>query len=275
MAIITISRGTFAGGERLAERLGAALGYRVISREALYREVKQRYGFSGEELADAMDFAPSRFDPSGDRRRMLFVAVQAALCRLVQPDQAVYHGQAGHLLLPGISHVLRVRMIAPRSRRIRMAMEREGISHYEAVSKIDRVDAERTRWTQFVFGVNWADPAIYDLVLNLEFISVDEAAELVTAAARLPTFCASEGSRAALDDLALESRVRATLVTNPETAELDLKVRVAAGTVELVGVAGGADLARVATLVEGVEGVQQVRLSRRKAPTGPYDPPVG
>ena len=49
MAVITISRGTFAGGEKLASALAQRLGYRAISREALYRQVQAEHGFQAED----------------------------------------------------------------------------------------------------------------------------------------------------------------------------------------------------------------------------------
>ena len=274
MAIITISRGTFAGGQQLAALLASELGYQDVSRERLYEKVRQQDGFTVEEVIEVMDRAPSRFDQAGERRRRLLIAVQAALCELVVQGQVVYHGQMGHLLLPDISHVLRVRLIAPRARRIEMATQMEQINRFEAGRKIDRVDAERARWTQFVFGINWADPALYDLVLNLESMSVQEAALIVVHAASRPSFQATADSQAMMADLTLAARIRALLITEPATAELALKVEVEDGHVKLTGLANARDLEKVTSLVRGTEGVrhlQTVPTGGRRSPTGGFD----
>ena len=55
MAIITISRGTFAGGQKLAALLAERLSYRAVSRELLYLKVKEDYGFSSEQTAEIME----------------------------------------------------------------------------------------------------------------------------------------------------------------------------------------------------------------------------
>jgi cytidylate kinase len=258
MAIVTISRGTFAGGEQLAELLSGRLDYRNISREVLYDKVLQDFGFTAEELEQTMERAPTRFDHAGERRRRLFIAIQASLCQLVLEDRVVYHGQAGHLLLPDIGHVLRVRLIAPRRLRITMAGEREGLKPPEAGNKIDRVDAERSRWTQFVFGANWADPALYDMLLNLECMTLPEAAELVSKAVELPAFQPTEESRQRLQDLTLASQVRARLVTDPATQGVDLRVEVEQGRVRLAGVMGERDRERVVRIASEVRGVARV-----------------
>ncbi len=58
MAIITISRGTFSGGKRLAACLGATLGYRVISREVLVAAA-ERYGVREETLVKGIESPPT------------------------------------------------------------------------------------------------------------------------------------------------------------------------------------------------------------------------
>ena len=258
MSIITISRGTYTGGEHLAGLLEQQLGYHKLSREELWDVVHQRYGYSFDELVELLDRAPSRFDHAGERRRRLFVAVQAALCDLVRSDEVVYHGNVAHLLLPGISHVLRVRLIAPRLRRIEMAMQRQSIDRFEATRLLDRVDSERVRWTQFVFGVNWADPLLYDVVLNLDQMTIDEAAEVVARAVAQPTFSTTEASRQAMADLALTSAVRAKLITNPATEGLELRVEVEQGEIKLTGLINEREIEGVVQLVKQVDGVRSV-----------------
>ncbi|MGB9736313.1 MAG: cytidylate kinase family protein, partial [bacterium] len=53
MAIITISRGTFSGGQMLAECLAKKLGYKSISREILI-EAAEKYGISENNLTRKM-----------------------------------------------------------------------------------------------------------------------------------------------------------------------------------------------------------------------------
>jgi cytidylate kinase len=268
VSIITISRGTFAGGERLGTLLAERLGYRLVSRELLYETIEQRHGIVAREVADALEQAPRHDAPEmasrdtrqtlAASRRLLFVALQCSLCELLEEDGAVYHGYAGHLLLPGVSHVLRVRIVAPRSQRIEMAMQREGLTRNAASRRIDEVDGERARWTQAFFGVRWDDPLLFDLVLNLEHMSLDEVAATVVEATTLGRFQATEDSRQRLADLCLASRVAAKLHAAPELPSLSVEVVASAGAVRLTGVASsqvGAALA-LATAVDGVRSVQ-------------------
>jgi cytidylate kinase len=239
MAIVTISRGSFAGGERLAVLLGERLACRVVSREQLYERARTEYGVSMDAFVELMERAPTLFPRGARESRRLLTALQATLCALVSDDNAVYHGHSGHLFLPGVAHVLRVRLIAPRAKRVEMACQREGLSWQAASTKIDQVDAERARWTLFFYGVQWGDPGLYDVTLNLERMSPADAADLVAGMARSPLFKATPESLRQLRDVALASLVKTRLLFDPVMSVADVEVEANAGQVRLVGLGEG------------------------------------
>jgi len=268
MAIITISRGTFAGGKRLAELLAQRLAYRVFSREELYDKVRESYGFTGEQAAEIMENAPSHLEFATDRsgrraiglrRRQLFFALQSSLCQLLGEEAAIYHGQAGHLLLPGVDHLLRVRLVAPRAMRIDMAMEREKIGRSQACNKIDRVDSERGRWTRAFFGTDWSDTSLHDVVLNLEKIRLDDCAEVISHMTKMPPFTPTSESRQKMRNLCLSARVMAQLVIHPATSELPVEITVERGVVQLLGNLTAEEYQTVLQVTETVAGVKQVK----------------
>jgi hypothetical protein len=162
----------------------------------------------------------------------------AALCRLVREDDVVYHGNAGHLLLQGVDHVLRVRVIAPLPYRIKAAMETHGFDEKEAETYIRKKDEERVMWTRFLYGVEWRDPALYDLVLNLEKVSVEMACNVIVCMAERPEFQMTPESLRQLEDLYLASHVRARLFLNSKVGAAAAKIDVTAagGIVHLAGV---------------------------------------
>jgi cytidylate kinase len=271
MAIITVSRGTYAGGEQLAVHVGEKLGYKVVSRELLYTRVAELYGFGPDRISSVMEEAPTRRDCFGERqsrralgesRRRLFVALQASLLQLVKEDNVVYHGLAGHLLFPPVpSLLLRVRLIAPRELRSRMAMAREGLTASEASEKIDRVDAERNRWTRSFYGHAWSDPALFDLVLNLERVTLDEAVEIVVRTAQLPTYQTLPESRTMLGDLALAGHVKALLQAHPDSLDLEVEVEARAGVVRVSGCRSPEEAERIRRIASTAEGVLRLEVA--------------
>jgi cytidylate kinase len=266
MAIVTISRGTFSGGTALAEAVATALGYRLVSREALVHATES-YGISEAKLAAALEREPGFLDRFSYERQRYLAIIQAALCEEVASDDVVYHGLAGHLLLPNVAHVVRVRLIAPLDQRIAAAMERQGLDREKAAQYVESVDRARLRWTRHMYGREPQDCTLYDLVLSLERMDLATASALVIDAMRRPCFAATDASRAALADLTLASRVRAALAASTDTAAAIVDVTVTAtaatGAVSLAGRLADPSLGEAVLATVGkVNGVKEVEHSR-------------
>ena len=74
----------------------------------------------------------------------------------------VYHGRAGHFFLRGVSHVLKVWIIADVEDRVRREMKREDISEKEARRILKKDDDERRNWALALYGVDTDDASLYE-----------------------------------------------------------------------------------------------------------------
>ncbi|MGD8361709.1 MAG: cytidylate kinase family protein, partial [Gemmatimonadota bacterium] len=242
------------------------LGYEAVSREDLVAEATG-FGVSEGELREALVKPPGLWGRFSRQRNRYLAFVQATLCQRVQEGGVVYHGNAGHLLLPGVAHVLCVRLIAPVAFRVQNLRESAGMEEDEALAYIEKVDREREQWTRFLYGVSWLDPTLYDLCINLRTMGIQDAVELVLSTARATPFQPTEESRRAMQDLVLASRVRASLAADAHTAGTEVEVRASGSTVFLRGRVRPASVVdSVLEVVEGVEGVAQVDRSDLAAP---------
>jgi cytidylate kinase len=259
MSIITISRGTASGGQALAERVAAKLGWPCLSNEVIV-EAARRYNVPEPELVKAFEKAPTFWEKLTASRRAYLTFVQAAMCEYAEHGNLVYHGHAGHALLPGIRHVLKVRLVAPLEYRIGAVMERNsGLDRKGAVRYINQVDEERTSRMRYLFDVDWRDPYQYDLVLSLDKLTVDTACDLVIQAVQWESFQPTAASRLALQNLALSSRLRAALNTHPQLGSYDIGVDVDWGVVTLSGTLPTDDTIRqVVNIAEQTTGIKQV-----------------
>ena len=258
MPIITISRGTFSGGRDLAEALAGELRCPCISREVLV-EAGARYGASEAALSAALSQAPSLIDRLRRDRDRYLAFIRAVLCKHARQGDLIYHGHAGHHLLAGIRHVLRVRVVADISFRISAAMKQLNMTSRQAEGHIKKVDAERRKWTRFLYGVAWEDPSNYDVVLNLEYLGIAGACAAVVRLAELPQFQPTDESRKALADLALQSFVLAALASDVRTRDADFRVRAHDGVVTVEGVAKLPEMMEsVGEIVSKVDGVTKV-----------------
>ena len=211
MAIITISRGSYSKGREVAEKTAQRLGYRVVSRDVLL-EASDQFHIPEVKLVRAIHDAPSILDRFTHGRQCYLAYIQSALVSQAQTDNLVYHGLAGHLLLKGVPHVLKVRIIADLDARVQAEMAREDISDVDARILLQKDDNERRRWTQSLYGADPWDASLYDLVLHIHKLTVDDAVEFIVQAAGRPCFETTPEGQRKMDDLALACRIKAALV---------------------------------------------------------------
>ena len=258
MAIVTISRGTYPGGIGVAEKLASELGHPCIGLEVV-RDAAQASGVDEGELLTTREEPPRYGEKKPGRIPAHLNLVRTALLRRAQTGNLVYHGYIGHLLLRGISHVLRVRIITGTEKRIAMLMKDQDMSEKKATAHLKKVDAQLAKWTRFLYGVDWQDPSLYDVVLNLDRISIDGAAATLAQMTRLDEFQPTPESRKAFEDLCLSSEVWAALSKDTRTRGANIRASADAGTVFVTGVAANYETAdlieEVAAQVEGVREV--------------------
>ncbi|OQX61272.1 MAG: histidine kinase [Desulfococcus sp. 4484_241] len=213
MAIITISRGSFSMGRLVAEKVAERLGYDIISREILL-EASRHFNIPEIKLEKAIHDAPGILERYRHTKQAYIAYIRSALVERVVNDNVVYHGLAGHLLLKGIGHVLKVRINADFEKRVAYVMNRDGLSEDEARARLVEDDNQRRKWTYELYGHDPWDSAMYDLTIRIDRLSIEEAVGFICKAAQSSGFTASERSKQNLKDLALACHVKAELVAD-------------------------------------------------------------
>jgi cytidylate kinase len=210
MAIVTISRGCFSHGKQIAEQVSEMLGYECISREVLI-EASRFFHVPEMKLLKSIHDAPSILERLTHGRKSYLAYIQAALLEQVKNDNVVYHGHAGHLLLPEISHLLRVRVIAGMEERITLLQQQRDISKKEAIDFIQSEDKHRTNWTRYLYKTEVGDPELYDILINIDRLTIDDACNLICAAVHSDTYKTTLESQRIIENIALSSHVQALL----------------------------------------------------------------
>ncbi len=210
MAIITISRGSYSKGKEIAEKVAERLGYECIARRVLF-EASDEFNVPEVKLIRAIHDAPSFFSHLSQKKEKYISFVQAEILDHFRKDNIVYHGLAGHFFVKGISHVLKVRIIAELEDRVRLEMDREGISRKEALHILLKDDEERRKWSKSLYGMDTWDTSLYDLVIHIHKLSVTDAVEMICYTSGLEQFQTTPESQKAIDDLALAAHVKAAL----------------------------------------------------------------
>jgi hypothetical protein len=141
----------------------------------------------------------------------------------------------GHELLSGIGHVLKVLLTAPIEFRIEQIRSRQNLTDAAARNYIEEVDKARSRRLMAMFGTDWRDPNRYDLILNMGKMRREGAKRVIVEAAKLEEYHPTPASNQAFNDLALGSRVHATLFASPALGGSAVEVRAEGGHVHIKG----------------------------------------
>ncbi len=206
MPIITISRGTMSGGRSTADCLARALGYPCVGREIL-QEAAKKVGVPVEDLSGKLEAPPSRFHRLTQERKRYLLAVQTALAEHCTTGRLVYHGLAGQFLLKELPGVLSARLIAPLEMRVRtLTSSHHRMTHKAAEEFIQNVDEERRRWVKQMYEADVEDPSLYDLTVNLEFISLETACVIIAEASAQPQYEVTADVKKRLEDFTTECR---------------------------------------------------------------------
>lgn len=219
MSIITISRGSYSKGKDVAEKVARKLGYECIARDAILGASKE-YNIPEIKLIRAIHDAPSILERFNYSKEKYLAYLHVSMLEHFQKDNIVYHGLAGHFFVRNISHLLKIRIIADMEDRVKLEMEREGISEKEALRILTNDDKERRKWCQYIYGIDKWDPSLYDLVIHIKKITVDDAADIICHAVKLEQFKATPESRKALQSMLLTARVKVALIDLKPDAEV-------------------------------------------------------
>ena len=263
MGIITISRGTFSGGQSLAECVADKLGYRCISREVLL-EASRQYGVDQETLFEALTKKPGFLERLSVKRIHYLAYIRASLFKEARDDNLVYHGHAGHLLLRDVPHVLRVRIIANMEFRIQGAMDLHHMSEGEAKRFITKVDDERVKWTRFLYQTDWHDPSLYDVDINLDHLSLADACDMLCHMADMERYQRTPQSQKLMDDLVLANHLMAVIAADESIPDEGVEIASDEGVVTISGtVESLADADKIKTVVGSVSDVKGVNSEMR------------
>ena len=203
--VVTISHASGAGGDNIGRSVAKGLGFRYVDEEIIQLAAK-RHGLDPELVADAerrksalgrmLDdmAAPIMMEPTGgmimlppeaflsreDVRALIVEAIQETAKR----GEVVIVSHAAGVPLTGRPDVLRVLVTAsfePRAQRLAQATRS---TKADAESALKESDAGRADYFLRFYGIEHELPTHYDLVVNTDTLTPEEASDIVITAAR-------------------------------------------------------------------------------------------
>jgi cytidylate kinase len=258
MAIIIISCSSRSLRQEMAENLTRKLGYPCLSREELTDQATEAGIPIGKlEMSIVKGSTPAERLARLKERYLAFVT--KAICERAKSGNLVYHGRGAHLLLPDVSHLFRIRLMPHMEHRIQTEMLRLRMDRQKAEKYIQQVDQDIEKWIHVVYGRDIDDPKLYELILNLENMSLANASMALCSMAELPDFRPTPASLQAMDNHYLSAQSRLRLALNDRTADADLTVSANDGIVTVTYMPRQSQVAKfIPEVLSELKGVKEI-----------------
>jgi cytidylate kinase len=211
--VVCISRSLASGGEDIGHAVADQLGYRYVDEEIIFKasrlaqvdpnvvaraEHKQPLLerlldklAAAQEIAGPVTLAtglPIEFfqTPGGPRSTPddLRILIRAAIHEVADAGKAVIVAHAASMALVGKPGVLRVLVTASDQTRIGRLADAQVLTQQDAAAAIAKSDKERVNYFQHFYKLKQELPTHYDMVLNTDVLSSEQAVKLIVTAAR-------------------------------------------------------------------------------------------
>jgi len=205
--VVTLSHTTGAGGEAIGRTVAERLGFRYLDEEiitlaaakegvdaALVADMERRKGFLARLFSGLTEGQVDVGVPGSGvlvpeavmapRSEHLRLVIIEAIHDMAGRGQAVIASHAASIPLAGRADVLRVLVTAPFDTRVERVARDAPRATTDPARFIRDNDAGRADYFQLFYGIERELPTHYDLVINTDAWTTDEAVDVIVAAAR-------------------------------------------------------------------------------------------
>lgn len=179
MKFITISRQAGSLGDDIAKRLAEKCGMVHITRDYVLKnwfpEIADRH-----EL-HMLSESPGYFLRKSSMGLTFQEFLEKKLMDLVTDHPAVISGLGAQILFKNHPDALHIKIIGSLDKRISRLVDQANLTESDAEKIIENTDRRHRRYIQMIYGKDWADPTLYQLIINTDTLSADSSIELLTA----------------------------------------------------------------------------------------------
>ena len=200
--VVCISRATGAGGEEIGRLVAERLGFRYVDdeivaraaatgrigpgvvgdeerRKSLVARVLEAMALGSSELGGTVPLRTGEVLAGDDIRALIRETIEQTAAR---GNTVIVAHAASYAVTPG-PEALRVLVTASTHTRAARVGDAEGLEQARAVRAVKESDAGRRDYLKRFYDVDEELSTHYDLVVNTDVLSVEQAAELVSQAA--------------------------------------------------------------------------------------------
>ena len=186
--VVTISREPGSGGRIVAQKLSERIGFELFHQEVLHEmakhaEVSEQMLATLDErgLSILEDWISSLVYDRHLWPDQYLLHLMNVIGTIGKHGRAVVVGRGANFILPPEQRI-RIRIIASRTRRIENVARNFNLSQEEAKRRVIKTESNRRAFIRKYFNADIAEPTNYDLVINTDTVSVDNAVDVIGAA---------------------------------------------------------------------------------------------
>ena len=196
MSVITVSKEAATDSEKVASLLAEKLGWEYIGKQLVARIAGELHISESDVEAFRQD-AQSRLLRFVDRYtcsliqkvvdreygclddKNYFETTKRLVEDVYNAGNAIVIGWGGQCILRDKPNTLHVRLIKDREAKISAVMARHNLEREAAKDYIDREENDSKSYIRHYFKEDWNDTNLYDLIIDMEEASIEEAVETI------------------------------------------------------------------------------------------------
>ena len=199
MAIITISRDYASGGRKLGRLLAKRLGYHYIDK-SLFQKIAEDLNVSERTLESYEKSREYRisdifskvfnksyiqrivgFDKSVVEEKEYQNSLKNLILKTAEDDDVVIIGRAAYFFLKDMKNCYHFHLAAPMDWRKKYAMEELKLPTDRIQEILEKSDINHLWFHRLICGNRFDDPFLFHLTLNMAFIPIEKAVEVIMA----------------------------------------------------------------------------------------------
>lgn len=175
--IITISREYGSGGHYVGELLAKETGLKFYDKN-LISMISKKTGLSKEYISEN-DQKLASFKYSNNNDDRIFIAESKVIKDLAEKESCIIVGRCADYVLKDNQDTLKIFLYSSDNDKVNRAVKYYGLQEENALKEIRKINNERAKHYKYYTGRDWYNLANYDLVLNVDYLGVQETVLLI------------------------------------------------------------------------------------------------
>ncbi len=178
MGVITISREFGSGGETISRLIAEKTGFLLVNKEMILKGLTS-YGLEESELNVDEILSNTTDSLTNTIPGQYISALHEYLYDLAIRESLVILGRGGQILFHDFPPALHVKIISPLQKRTSRISHLYKLQETAALKLIAEQDENRKKYILQLFNKDWLNPNLYNLIINTEKISLEDATDIV------------------------------------------------------------------------------------------------